>query len=80
MTKHNRESSQTKQIHVASYSGSRQDSYSNLKKPTTNKLLSGYFAVIRSLYNASKEFKEFLNLLQRSNSVRDKNRRKSMHR
>ena len=50
-------------------------SYSKLEK--LNPLLNGHLAAIKTFY-ASKEVKEFPKMLQRSNSDRDKNHRKSM--
>ena len=67
----------TRQLFVESYSGSRQDMLQLLQTWETKFFIKWSFRGNKKLYT-SKEVKEFPKMLQRSNSVRDKNHRKSM--
>ena len=69
--------SRTKQLFVECYLGSRQDILQLLQTWETKSFIKRSLAATVKLY-ASKEVKEFPKMLQRSNSVRDKNHRKSM--
>ena len=69
--------SRTRQLFVESYPGSRQDMLQLLQTWETKFFIKWSFSSNEKLYT-SKEVKEFPKMLQRSNSVRDKNHRKSM--
>ena len=69
----------TRQLRVASYSGSRQGILQLLQTWETKTFIKWSFSHNKKLHT-SKEVKEFPKLLQRSNSVRDKIHRKSIHR
>ena len=69
--------SRTKQLFVESYSGFRQDILQWLQTWETNSFIEQSFNRNKKLY-ASKEDEESPKILQRSNSVKDKNHRKSM--
>ena len=69
--------SRTKQLFVESFSGSRQDILQLLQTWETKSFIKRSFSRNKKLY-ASKEVKKIPKMLQRSNSVRNKNHRKSM--
>ena len=64
-------------LFVESYSGSRQDMLQFLQTWETKFFIKWMLSGNKKLYT-SKEVKEFPKVLHRSNSVRDKNHRKSM--
>ena len=64
-------------LFVESFSGSRQNILQLLQTWETKSVIKRSFSRSKKLY-ASKQVKEFPKMLQRSNSARDKNHRKSM--
>ena len=70
--------SRTKQLFIESYSGSRQGMMQLLQTWGTKFSINGHFFSGNKKQYTSNEVKEFPKMHQRSNSVRDKDNRKSM--